>query len=130
MMYQDQIARNIRILREMFNYTQEHVADKLNMSQNAYSMLETGETRMTVDRLGQLAELYQVDMADILRMNEQTIIHNVTNNGGSCSHSQQINIHNSLDEEERKFYQDRIIKLEQQIERLTEMIASDRKKSA
>lgn len=119
-----QIARNIRLLRELHDYTQQYVADALDISQNTYSMIEKGETKLTVDRLGKLAELYQIDPMDILKMNEQTIIHNVTNNDGSCSHSQEINIHNSLPSEERKFYQERIEKLEGQIEQLMGIITS------
>jgi DNA-binding XRE family transcriptional regulator len=36
------IAANIRNTREQLNYTQEYLAAKLNISQNAYSKIELG----------------------------------------------------------------------------------------
>src|SRR5690606_28881981 len=44
-----QLSNKIRILREINNYTQKYVANILEISQNTYSMIERGETRLTMD---------------------------------------------------------------------------------
>jgi transcriptional regulator with XRE-family HTH domain len=61
------IAVNIRKLREYRNYTQEYLAFKLNISQNAYSKIELGYTKITVDRLFYIADILGTDALDILR---------------------------------------------------------------
>jgi transcriptional regulator with XRE-family HTH domain len=61
------IAVNIRKLREYRNYTQEYLAFKLNISQNAYSKIELGYTKITVDRLFHIADILEKDPIDILQ---------------------------------------------------------------
>lgn len=111
-----QVGRKIRLLREIYNYTQEYVAENLGISQNAYSMMETGETRLTIDRLGKLAELYKMEVSDLLQFNEQTVIHHITHSQGICS--EQVHIQNPVSEEERDIYKKAIERLEKENEKL------------
>jgi transcriptional regulator with XRE-family HTH domain len=60
------IATNIRKLRENRNYTQEYLAAKLDISQNAYSKIELGYTKITVERLFQIAEILDFDVIDFI----------------------------------------------------------------
>jgi transcriptional regulator with XRE-family HTH domain len=60
------VAANIRKIREYRNYTQEYLAAKLKISQNAYSKIELGYTKITVDRLFRIADILEVDPIDIL----------------------------------------------------------------
>ncbi|WP_214073305.1 helix-turn-helix transcriptional regulator [Mucilaginibacter sp. dw_454] len=60
------IAAIIRKKREERNYTQEYLAYKLNISQNAYSKIELGYTKITVERLFQIAEVLEINAADLL----------------------------------------------------------------
>ena len=60
------IAANIRAKREKRNYTQEYLAYKLNISQNAYSKIELGYTKITLERLFQIAEVLDYDVAALL----------------------------------------------------------------
>lgn len=60
------IAGKIRLLRESKNYTQEYLAMKLNISQNAYSKIELGYSKLSVDRLYQIAEVMEVDVNELL----------------------------------------------------------------
>ena len=61
------IAANIRNKREFRNYTQEYLAFKLNISQNAYSKIELGYTKITVERLFQIAEVLELDVVDLIK---------------------------------------------------------------
>ncbi len=60
------IAANIRHKREQKNYTQEYLAFKLNISQNAYSKIELGYTKITVERLFQIAGILELDIIELI----------------------------------------------------------------
>ena len=60
------IAANIRGKREKRNYTQEYLAYKLNISQNAYSKIELGYTKITLERLFQIAEILEIDAVSLI----------------------------------------------------------------
>jgi transcriptional regulator with XRE-family HTH domain len=116
---QEQLASKIKLLREVHNYTQEYVADALEISQNTYSLIEKGETKLTIDRLDRLAKLYRMDVVDLIRLNEQTFIHTITHSQGVCA--QQVTI-NQMPDEERKLYHDTISRLEKENDRLHKLI--------
>lgn len=56
------ICEKLKSLRKEHGYTQEDVADALNMSQNAYSLLESGKTKIDIERLILIAEFYMVSI--------------------------------------------------------------------
>jgi transcriptional regulator with XRE-family HTH domain len=60
------IAATIRKKREAKNYTQEYLAYKLNISQNAYSKIELGYTKITVERLFQVADVLEISAGELL----------------------------------------------------------------
>jgi transcriptional regulator with XRE-family HTH domain len=68
------IITNIRKIREFRDYTQDYLAAKLNISQNAYSKIELGYSSITVARLVQIAELLEVDLAALVSANSEEII--------------------------------------------------------
>ncbi|WP_080236673.1 helix-turn-helix domain-containing protein [Spirosoma rigui] len=56
----------IRSIRTAKGLKQEEVATKLGMAQSNYARLEKGLTQITVDRLEQLAEVFEMSVAGIL----------------------------------------------------------------
>lgn len=60
---------NIRQLRESLDMTQEQMAEKLHLTKNGYAKIEQGETTLTVARLEQIANIFNVDMNDLLKEN-------------------------------------------------------------
>ena len=68
------VAAAIRNKREYRNYTQEYLAFKLNISQNAYSKIELGYTKITVERLFQIAEILEFDIADFIYTDRAELI--------------------------------------------------------
>ncbi len=52
--------------RELKNYTQDYMADQLNISQNTYSKIETGGIKLTVDRLKQISEILETPIEELL----------------------------------------------------------------
>jgi transcriptional regulator with XRE-family HTH domain len=56
------ICLQLKILRIQNGYSQMELSVKLNMSQNAYSELECGKRKIDIERLFQIAELFDVDI--------------------------------------------------------------------
>ena len=56
----------IRSVRERFNWTQEDMAEKLNMSISGYSKIERGETKVNIQRLQQIAEVLNINVFDLI----------------------------------------------------------------
>lgn len=114
-------ARKIRYLREFNNLTQDYVANELEMSQNAYSLLEKGTTKITIDRLVALAKIYNVSPFELLNEtqaeNPNSPISLPTNS--DLAHS---NYPPALSELERLMYEQTIARLETNIEKLYELI--------
>ncbi|ACT96108.1 helix-turn-helix domain-containing protein [Dyadobacter fermentans] len=68
------VARNIRKIREYRDYTQEYLAMKLGISQNAYSKIELAYTRITLERLIQIAQILDVDSVDLLNGDAEELV--------------------------------------------------------
>lgn len=62
------IATNIRNARLHRNYSQEYMAYKLKISQNSYSKVECGHTKLTLQRILTIAELLQVDPGKLIEL--------------------------------------------------------------
>lgn len=59
------LADNVRSLRVLRNLSQEYLAEATGLSQSAYGKLERGETRITVQRLCDIARILQVSPQEI-----------------------------------------------------------------
>lgn len=119
------VGKKLRILREMHNYTQEYVAEQLNLKQKAYSNLETGEVSLNLEKSEHLAKLYKMDIIDLLaylHSSEKFVIYN--NRGTSSLIGQgEVNIHNhGLVEKERSLYEGKISLLEEKIKFMEEKL--------
>jgi transcriptional regulator with XRE-family HTH domain len=66
----EMIATKIRILRRNREFSQEYMAVMLQISQNAYSRLETGKTPMTIDRFYEVCQILQIKPSELLDMIE------------------------------------------------------------
>ncbi len=67
------VAVNIRKIREFRNYTQEYLAVKLDISQNAYSKIELGYTKITLERLYQIAQILDVDLIELIKADNTNV---------------------------------------------------------
>jgi transcriptional regulator with XRE-family HTH domain len=79
-------------VRQLKDWSQEDVANKLGMSLNGYGSIERGETDVNLSRLEQIAELFGIKLSDLLELNEKIVFSQTgTNNNqsnwhiGSCS---------------------------------------------
>ena len=74
------VGQKIRKLRELRNYTQEYMATQLGLSQKAYCNIETNQTKISLDRFAQIAQILAVDAEKLFSFDEDTAINNIINN--------------------------------------------------
>lgn len=112
----------IRKIREFKGYKQESIAEKLKISQRAYSSIENGKTQLTIERLVEIAKILDVSIMEILELESNTIFNNNFNN--NATHNQGNLIFKKDDfEEQRKLYE-RIIEMkDKEIEFLREQLS-------
>lgn len=55
------IGDYVRKLRQQNGYSQYFMANAINISQNAYCLLENGRTNMHVERIVQIAEVFKLE---------------------------------------------------------------------
>jgi transcriptional regulator with XRE-family HTH domain len=90
------LNERIRDIREKKNYSQEYMANKLGMSQNAYSRLESGQTKLALDRIKSISEILEISFISLLELEDRQVFniqHNETVNG-------HVNYHRSQSEKE------------------------------
>ena len=57
----------IRNFRELKNYSQKYVAERMGISQNAYSKIENNLTQLTIHHVKQLSGILEVPITDLLK---------------------------------------------------------------
>ena len=58
-----ELSEKIKELRKKRDWSQEIVANKLNISLNSYGALERGETDIKLSRIDELAKIFEVDIS-------------------------------------------------------------------
>lgn len=113
-----QIGSKIRRLRETKGFSQEEMAERLQISHSAYSRIETGETNSWVNHIEKLSKELDIKPeelfigADSLIQNNQDTDSVIQNNTNNDTH---ITI-NQLSEKVIEMYEERIRELKEQVE--------------
>lgn len=68
------IQDKIRFMREARNWSQEYMAEKLRMSTNGYAKIERGETKAYISKLEQIAEIFDVDLIELMPFDEKQVV--------------------------------------------------------
>ncbi|MBS9780418.1 MAG: helix-turn-helix transcriptional regulator [Moraxellaceae bacterium] len=60
------VQEKIRSLREQNNLTQTDMAVRMNLSQNGYAKLERGESKLNLEKLQQLSDIFEIDITELV----------------------------------------------------------------
>lgn len=63
------IYKNIKKIRELKNFTRDHIAGELGMSTSGYGKIERGEVDLTITKLNKIAEILDVPVLFIFNFN-------------------------------------------------------------
>lgn len=85
------INEKIRFMRQLKEFSQEEMAEKLGLSLNGYANIERGETDVQMSRLEQIATIFEIDLLELLNFGEKTVVCLIGNNNQFSNVGQNIN---------------------------------------
>ncbi|QMT32287.1 helix-turn-helix domain-containing protein [Alysiella filiformis] len=111
------VAKTIKMLREVKNWSQEEMAEKLSISKSSYARWESGENQLKLHQLEKVAEVFQIDVLDLLKLSKQNAFFGIVMGdiGDNSTGHKQINCDN-------EYLQNEIEKLQMQVEYLSEKL--------
>lgn len=62
----------------MQGWSQEEIANKLDMSPNGYGNIERGDTDVSLSKLEKIAELFDMELPELLDLNDKNVINLIT----------------------------------------------------
>lgn len=108
------LAKSLRQLRELKNYSQEYMAVQLRICTRAYSKIETGETQLTVKRLNEVSKILGISPTEIMVFDHEKIFETKPQGG----------IKNEIPQKLIDQYEQRIQHLEKEIVFLRSLVKS------
>jgi transcriptional regulator with XRE-family HTH domain len=60
------VGEKIRTVRVVKGYSQEYMAFNLNISQNSYSKIERNITKVTLERVYEIADILNIQVTELL----------------------------------------------------------------
>lgn len=119
----NKIGFNIRKIRESKGFSQDYMANVLDISQASYARLENEDTKVTVNRLYKIAEILDSNIIDFFD-SDRMVIQNQTNQEVAFGNGYVENLHI----ENKETYEKLLKSKDEQIELLTKMIEKFLKK--
>jgi transcriptional regulator with XRE-family HTH domain len=92
------ISENIRFIRESLGYSQEYIASKLQLTQQAYSNIEKNPEKTTLKKLKEIARVLDVDFITLINEDSTYVQQNFNQQGGNAA--TKMNLTSSLPEKE------------------------------
>ena len=77
------VNEKIRKIREAKDWSQEQMAEKLNMSVNGYAKIERGESKIYLDKLEQIAQVFDIDVIELMQSDGKNICFQIESPLGS-----------------------------------------------
>ncbi|MDU8923983.1 helix-turn-helix transcriptional regulator [Pasteurellaceae bacterium LIM206] len=118
----------IKTLRELNQLSQEQMAEKMQMSLNSYARLERGETKLSIEKLEQIAHIFHMDALEFMQsankgiyfmLNDSADNNSVTYYSGDDKFAIENNFLKQIVEDKNNIIQQQ----KQEIEALKEIIA-------
>jgi len=95
------VHEKIRTLRKSKGWSQEEMAEKLNLSINGYANIERGETDVQVSRLEKIAETFGMDLLELFNFGEKNVFYLAADNNQNsfnCKNLQSTDFSNEKNE--------------------------------
>ena len=122
----EHLVKRIKDLRNQKGLSHEYVAFKLKISQAAYCKIEKNYTKITVERLFQIAEILETNVSELLLTNSCTVTQ--TNNANMPSYLEQMAhfCHNCKEQNQKMLalFEGRLKELDKLIEILQQKLST------
>ena len=80
------VHEKIRKIRELKNFSQENMAEQLQMSVNGYAKIERGEVGLQMDKLERIAGVLGMNVVNLLTVDKSLIFLNAENSTNSANY--------------------------------------------
>ncbi len=78
-----EIHNKIRSIRKTQQWSQEEMAEKLGMAASSYAKIERGATKLNLDKLQKIAEVFNMDATELLSSDKGLVL--LVNENGDYS---------------------------------------------
>lgn len=68
------VNEKVRLFRELNQWSQEEMAERMNMSVAGYAKIERGETNISLHKLKQIASVLKIDLLDLVSTHDSGVI--------------------------------------------------------
>ncbi|OOF47097.1 transcriptional regulator [Rodentibacter trehalosifermentans] len=113
-----EVQDTIRTMREMNKLTQEEMAEKLNISVNGYSKIERGITKLSLEKLEQIANIFNINVSELYSAKEKGFFCLFSENSQNNSTYYASNNEISFENEKLKLqikHQEELLKIKEEI---------------
>lgn len=77
------IHDKIKTMRQIKQLTQEEMAEKLAMSTNGYSKIERGQSKLSLEKLQEIAQIFDIDIVELMATNDKSLFWIIGDNNSS-----------------------------------------------
>lgn len=77
------IGDKIRKIRTLKGFSQDYVSNLLNISQAAYSDFENNKSKVNLERIQEIANIFEMDINDLISFDENQVFNNTFNENSS-----------------------------------------------
>ena len=113
----ERVTRKIASLRIKKGLSYENMANDLSISTSAYRKIETGETKLTLERLFRISELLDAPLLSLLEVSND--VFQQTNNESATGYQQKIE---NFYQESREVYEKLLQSKDEQIALLRQIV--------
>ncbi|OOF84231.1 transcriptional regulator [Rodentibacter ratti] len=80
------VNEKIRMVREINHWSQEEMAEKMSMSTNGYAKIERGETKLSLHKLEQIANIFNIDVLELMNMDGKGVLFLMNENASNTNY--------------------------------------------
>ena len=84
-----EVYEKIRFIRMFKGWSQDEIAEKLQMTINGYAKIEQGKVDVNLSRLKQISEALGIELEQLVGLNETNVFNFIENFHSLILHSQQ-----------------------------------------
>ena len=74
-----ELYERIKFMRMFKGWSQEDMAEKLEMAVSGYAKIEQGKTDVNFSRLQQIANVFGIELSDLITLSEKNVFHVIEN---------------------------------------------------
>lgn len=122
-----ELHKKIRVMREINQWSQEKMAEKLTMSTNGYDKIERGQTKLSLDKLEQIAQIFHIDVVELIAAKGKHLIYSINGShdyrASYCDDVEALSIENERLKLTVQYYKELFQQKDNEVQALKEIIA-------